>query len=75
MPEQPVLNTLAEQSRAIRQNVLLFAIAVAVFYGFWFCLACLKLGNHLLAIIDFAMGILFLATGWYAVRNPLSDAP
>ncbi len=75
MNDQIAFKAVFDQEKLLRQKVLLFAIAVAVFYGVWFGILAFFNGSVILAIVDLAMVVLFVFAGIIAIKIPDSSAP
>jgi signal transduction histidine kinase len=75
MVDQKACKAVFDQENSLRQKVLLFAIAVAVFYGVWFGILAFLNGNNILAMVDLAMVVLFVFAGIIAVKIPESPTP
>lgn len=75
MNDQIAFKAVFDQEKLLRQKVLFFAIAVAVFYGVWFGILAFLNGNGILAIVDLAMVVFFVFAGIISIKVPDSSAP
>lgn len=60
---------------ALRRKVILLSVPVAVVSSLFFGVESNRVGENLLAIIDFFMAFLFIYAGWKAFKDPESIFP